>query len=135
LGHLKQLLVRQALAHKCSATQDKSSGVTGTTAGMSLCFAGVGTARLAAAAAGYAADMNGSGAAHGQHKEFNAYCLTYHCVIIWRMTLLQVMQLTWTGQVQHMASVASSPPPLLAAALTDSLLLLRQNPITGEHEV
>jgi hypothetical protein len=49
--------------------------------------------------------------------------------------LLQVMQLTWTGQVQHMASVAASPPPLLAAALTDSLLLLRQNPITGEHEV
>ncbi|WIA34203.1 hypothetical protein OEZ86_012559 [Tetradesmus obliquus] len=47
----------------------------------------------------------------------------------------QVMQLTWTGQVQHMASVAASPPPLLAAALTDSLLLLRQNPITGEHEV
>ncbi|KAF6258699.1 hypothetical protein COO60DRAFT_1088483 [Scenedesmus sp. NREL 46B-D3] len=47
----------------------------------------------------------------------------------------QVMQLTWTGQVQHMASVASSPPPLLAAALTDSLLLLRHNPATGELEV
>lgn len=48
---------------------------------------------------------------------------------------LQVMQLTWTGQVQHMASVGSSPPPLLAGALTDSLLLVRQNPVTGAHEV
>jgi hypothetical protein len=58
-------------------------------------------------------------------------CNSYRDVLL----LLQVMQLTWTGQVQHMASVASSPPPLLAAALTDSLLLLRQNPITGEREV
>jgi hypothetical protein len=55
--------------------------------------------------------------------------------VLYDVLLLQVMQLTWTGQVQHMASVASSPPPLLAAALTDSLLLLRQNPLTGEQEV
>jgi hypothetical protein len=45
-------------------------------------------------------------------------------VVYDKLLLLQVMQLTWTGQVQHIASVASSPTPLLAAALTDSLLLL-----------
>eukprot|EP00878_Enallax_costatus_P005037 GHUV01005297.1.p1 GENE.GHUV01005297.1~~GHUV01005297.1.p1 ORF type:complete len:1446 (+),score=421.24 GHUV01005297.1:301-4638(+) len=47
----------------------------------------------------------------------------------------QVMQLTWTGQTQHMASVASYPPAVLGGALADSLLLLRQNPATGEQEV
>jgi hypothetical protein len=48
---------------------------------------------------------------------------------------LQVMQLTWTGQSQHMASVANQPPALLAGALADSLLLVRQNPVTGQDEV
>lgn len=48
---------------------------------------------------------------------------------------LQVMQLTWTGQTQHMASVAANPPPLLAGALADSLLLVRTNSSTGEPEV
>jgi hypothetical protein len=47
----------------------------------------------------------------------------------------QVMQLTWTGQTQHMASVAANPPPLLAGALADSLLLVRANTSTGEPEV
>eukprot|EP00775_Hariotina_reticulata_P010067 gene10067-10222_t len=46
----------------------------------------------------------------------------------------QVMQLMWTGQSQHMASVASQPPALLAGALADSLLLVRQNPATGQDE-
>lgn len=45
------------------------------------------------------------------------------------------MQLTWTGQTQHMASVAANPPPLLAGALPDSLLLVRANTSTGELEV
>jgi hypothetical protein len=45
------------------------------------------------------------------------------------------MQLTWTGQTQHMASVAANPPPLLAGALADSLLLVRANSSTGEPEV
>lgn len=45
------------------------------------------------------------------------------------------MQLTWTGQTQHMASVAANPPPLLAGALADSLLLVRSNSSTGEAEV
>lgn len=45
------------------------------------------------------------------------------------------MQLTWTGQTQHMASVAANPPPLLAGALADSLLLVRHNASTGEPEV
>lgn len=48
---------------------------------------------------------------------------------------LQVMQLTWTGQTQLMASVAANPPPLLAGALADSLLLVRPNSSTGEPEV
>lgn len=47
----------------------------------------------------------------------------------------QVMQLTWTGQTQHVASVASQPPPLLAGALADSLLLVRADPISGRDEV
>jgi len=45
------------------------------------------------------------------------------------------MQLTWTGQSQHMASVAPQPPALLAGALADSLLLVRQNSVTGQDEV
>ena len=38
----------------------------------------------------------------------------------------QVMQLTWTGEVHHVASVAAQPPPVLIGALADSLLLLRR---------
>ena len=48
---------------------------------------------------------------------------------------LQVMQLTWTGETQHVASVAHSPTPLLVGALADSLLLLRTNSSTGGPEV
>eukprot|EP00879_Flechtneria_rotunda_P017296 GHRR01018118.1.p1 GENE.GHRR01018118.1~~GHRR01018118.1.p1 ORF type:complete len:1217 (+),score=567.02 GHRR01018118.1:272-3922(+) len=47
----------------------------------------------------------------------------------------QVLQLTWTGQTQHMASVAAQPAVLLAGALADSLLLLRHNPATGGYDV
>lgn len=45
------------------------------------------------------------------------------------------MQLTWTGEVQHVASVAPHPQPLLAGALADSLLLLRSDPASGGQEV
>lgn len=45
------------------------------------------------------------------------------------------MQLTWTGQPQHVASVASYPPAILAGALADSVLLLRQNTATQDYEV
>ncbi len=47
----------------------------------------------------------------------------------------QVMQLTWTGETHHVASVAAFPTPVLAGALADSLLLLRPNPANGELEV
>jgi hypothetical protein len=56
------------------------------------------------------------------------------CVAVFFWSL-QVMQLTWTGQTQLMASVAANPPPLLAGALADSLLLVRPNSSTGEPEV
>jgi hypothetical protein len=45
------------------------------------------------------------------------------------------MQLTWTGESHHVASVAAHPTPILAGALADSLLLLRPSAATGELEV
>lgn len=41
------------------------------------------------------------------------------------------MQLTWTGETHHVASVAPQPAPILAGALADSLLLLRPSAATG----
>jgi hypothetical protein len=45
------------------------------------------------------------------------------------------MQLTWTGETQQIASIASHPPAVLLGALVDSLLLLRYDPATGRAEV
>lgn len=47
----------------------------------------------------------------------------------------QVMQMTWTGTINHICSVASYPMPLLAGATADSLLLLRPTAPGGEWEV
>jgi hypothetical protein len=47
----------------------------------------------------------------------------------------QVMQLTWTGDTQQVASVANTPTALLLGALPDQLLLLRLDPATGNHQV
>lgn len=62
-------------------------------------------------------------------------CLWAGPALLFMTAAGQVMQLTWTGGVRHVCSVAAHPPAVLAGALADSLLLLRPNAVTGEPEV